>query len=686
MEALYALLHILITNSAYGTVQRNSDCNDGDISVVSFVNPDPEIGSFKKVLNDVPSLAVLANDPRAALPNSFTICSTVQSVLSTKPSHLMFFNLIGRDGERALPAVLFGNDFWTTQKASGMIPTVFPNQWVRSCMAVNSTSGIVKWVVNGNLVDNSTNDIFKDSKISAKLSHNLILGAYQLPSKSWQVYSNKVTNINVFTNMLSVPIMQIMTKDGDFCEEGDYLAWSDMEWDLRGGAVIDKIGAGELETNPPVNLYTAGFQNRDTCKYFCENLGGQMPYLSNKSTFGKLQGFCERKMNERQQTTWLAVDDKREEGIWRDSYTGQSLNFTPPWVGNEPNGGKGENCAVVGVNCNWGDMPCTKSAGYNCLCENHPNPNLKLLGLCKESVIDHSFQPQNDAKDIERLTLVGHSTSIEYDGKLWVMNVFHYNVTGTSRAPHASFTLGKNQWTVFGDTSCNKEGNFYKADLKMSGCKEDEFTCYNGQCVSMQERCNQVPDCRDRSDERNCVILVLEEGYNMRVPPVEKDAMRKITPVAVNVSLTLLKVVAIEEEDHSIELQIQITLEWNEIRATYQNLKPEIYLNALSYDEISSLWLPLVIYMNTDQQESTRFANDWEWSTYVSVKRMGNFTRGTYNTDEAEIFKGEENTLVMTQSYTHEFQCVYDLGRYPFDTQVHDVFAYFSIFTQYSNI
>ena len=38
--------------------------------------------------------------------------------------------------------------------------------------------------------------------------------------------------------------------------------------------------------------------------------------------------------------------------------------------------------------------------------------------------------------------------------------------------------------------------------------------------------------------------------------------------------------------------------------------------------------------------------------------------------DEREIFEGSENTLNMTQTYTHEFQCVYQLDSYPFDTQV----------------
>ena len=37
--------------------------------------------------------------------------------------------------------------------------------------------------------------------------------------------------------------------------------------------------------------------------------------------------------------------------------------------------------------------------------------------------------------------------------------------------------------------------------------------------------------------------------------------------------------------------------------------------------------------------------------------------------DEREIFKGSENRLIMRQTYTHEFQCVYNLHNYPFDKQ-----------------
>ena len=35
--------------------------------------------------------------------------------------------------------------------------------------------------------------------------------------------------------------------------------------------------------------------------------------------------------------------------------------------------------------------------------------------------------------------------------------------------------------------------------------------------------------------------------------------------------------------------------------------------------------LPLVIYTNTDQQETTRLGAKWEWSTMIHVLRQGDY-------------------------------------------------------------
>ena len=209
--------------------------------------------------------------------------------------------------------------------------------------------------------------------------------------------------------------------------------------------------------------------------------------------------------------------------------------------------------------------------------------------------------------------------------------------------------------------------------LKLTGCKEEgEFTCDDGQCVKMEERCNQVPDCRDESDEEGCKVVILKKGYNKNIPPIGRGKDGGTIHANVNISITLMKVVEIEETDHSIHLQFEINLRWKENRVTYHNLKEKTSLNALTDEDIGQLWLPLVIYDNTDQKESTRLGMEWEWVTRVSVVKEGNFTRRSEldEVDEAEIFEGAENTLTMTQTYTWEFQCQYKLQKYPFDTQV----------------
>ena len=449
MILILILLCLLGTKVAHAAVKIDirRRCEEQKINVANFLNLVSQIGSLQKSLNDVPSLATLANDPRAALPESFTICSDIMSVFSTKRNYLMFFNLLGRDGEPFLSAIMVDGKFFTTRVAKGKTAIVFPNKWVRSCMAIHTVSGIIQWVVDGSLVENNTIDALKGPKVPIDLNGRIILGARKVSKKSWYVLSNKLTNLNIFSCLLLLELMQRRTNGEDIClEEGDYLAWSEMKWDLQGRATIEKIRKEELDTKPLVNLYSARVPMRD-CKHFCENLGTQMPSVFNTTELGRFTEFCREKMIDLSHGIWLAADDTDEEGVWRDSLTGQPLKYTPPWEGTEPNGGTAQNCAAF-QGCGWVDIPCDRR--YYCPCHSQPRPSLKFLGLCKETFIDRDYQPQNDVKDIETLTIVGHSTSIKYDQNqmLWLMNVVNSNVTGTSIAPYESFILGKKTYSL----------------------------------------------------------------------------------------------------------------------------------------------------------------------------------------------------------------------------------------------
>ena len=127
---------------------------------------------------------------------------------------------------------------------------------------------------------------------------------------------------------------------------------------------------------------------------------------------------------------------------------------------------------------------------------------------------------------------------------------------------------------------------------------------------------------------------------------------------------------SIDEEDQFIELQFAIALGWNDYRLTYHNLNSNLYLNALSAKERESVWLPQVMYTNTKQLETTRLGENWEWTTNVFANKTVPRKADDSWVDETEISEGSQNSLIMQQAYTHEFHCVLQLERYPFDTQV----------------
>ena len=73
-----------------------------------------------------------------------------------------------------------------------------------------------------------------------------------------------------------------------------------------------------------------------------------------------------------------------------------------------------------------------------------------------------------------------------------------------------------------------------------------------------------------------------------------------------------------------IGFQFAIMLEWREVRATYHNLKTNSH-NALRDDEMSELWIPYIIFDNTDAKDAVKLSA--EVYTTMVVTREGNFTR-----------------------------------------------------------
>ena len=82
----------------------------------------------------------------------------------------------------------------------------------------------------------------------------------------------------------------------------------------------------------------------DSCVHHFENLGTKVPSVATFEEWIKLQAFLKKKLFEKGFHTlmiWLPIEDKETEDVWKDFYTRQDgQNFTQPWLGLKPDGGK----------------------------------------------------------------------------------------------------------------------------------------------------------------------------------------------------------------------------------------------------------------------------------------------------------------------------------------------------------
>ena len=134
-------------------------------------------------------------------------------------------------------------------------------------------------------------------------------------------------------------------------------------------------------------------------------------------------------------------------------------------------------------------------------------------------------------------------------------------------------------------------------------------------------------------------------------------------------STSIRNIIDISEVQNIIELKFDIFMEWYEYRVDYQNLKTEQALNTLSDEELRSLWIPYIIFQNTDNDEAVQLDGV---RSRVFISRESGFQRsGLEIADEIEIFSGAANKLSIGQTYSKQFHCNYLLHYFPFDTQVH---------------
>ena len=626
----------------------------------------------------------------SSLPTSFTICSSI-SADSTFTS-IALFQLLSNTGQPWLMVLVERMD--TRDEVMLMVDSSagvrYSNHtlhrrpmkefWSHGCVSVDTISGRLIIVLNGETIEDK---IFKDltgatDKIPRDLSQKLLLG--KVFQGFWYQCSQRVANVNVWGSVLGEADMAEITTTVGCGREGDLLPWKKMEWKLEGEAVMDEVTKEELcheESN--ILVLTAGMARADECIQACPKLqrARAAPVRTAEEGAKVLERLVEVvvqpgagtiRLGMESLSTWLAISDSASEGNWSDAYTGERI-LEPQWVPGEPDGGDGANCALLVVPWQgWVDWTCQapRSQVIFCACHLPNRPLLRLRGLCSESAFDTEYLAHNRLSD-GQLTFFGlHNSVIDFQNGSWHLRTFGSDANATSSATKESLLLGKRKWTVEKDLC--QDGSSFDRILKLTGCRKDEFTCNDGECITMEQRCDRLVHCRDSSDEQDCKILVLEENYNKRVPPLPDPDQRggESFHLQLNVSLTVGHVQNIDETRGTFQLNFESCYEWFERRVSFHNLKQKAATNSLLPEEYEKLWLPEVRYSRTTERIAKVVA-----AKVITVSKQGGFVRsGKDVTDEIEIYAGAENKLSMKETRVEEFLCSLHTFWYPFDKQV----------------
>ena len=156
-----------------------------------------------------------------------------------------------------------------------------------------------------------------------------------------------------------------------------------------------------------------------------------------------------------------------------------------------------------------------------------------------------------------------------------------------------SYPFGTKTWELAGEVCNLLPGTL--VNLTLSVCRNDQFTCSDGTCIPLISRCDLRIDCSDQSDEAQCSVVQLPQGYRNTIPPPPtKDG----SPLQVLIYINIIAFPSIVTQDLTFVTTMSLSLRWKDVRLSYLNLKDDRTLNLLFGEAVASIWTPRVFFSN----------------------------------------------------------------------------------------
>nr|XP_045625856.1 uncharacterized protein LOC123775072 [Procambarus clarkii] len=490
-----------------------------------------------------------------------------------------------------------------------------------------------------------------------------------------QTFSGEITALNVwFTVLNASTIRKLAGCESE--EEGDALGWSRTVWNISGEAQwqVKEMHQVCHQTTGRINFFADRF-TLDDSKHFCKVVGGRVAVPVSEDENSWLYrtsqddgNYCSSGLGS--SYLWMGASDQVIEGTWQYLGTNLSVPWQGPWRGGKPNGGLVENCLVMlaaPFAGQWSDIACVDSYQFCVACEfTHPSMlYLKGPALCTASPFNQEYVI--GSRQGSRTSLEGYFDSDifwDLENSTWIIKSLKIPGAVARWKPEGKdlYPLGTKTWVMGGKVCDLQVGE--EVNLTLSVCGGGEFTCSDGTCINLTQRCDLRINCPDQSDEASCSAVSLPDTYRNTIPP---PPTKEGQPLDIYFFIDIISFLSIATEDLTFTTTMSLHLRWQDVRLTYHNLHDEHTLNLLSKDAVEKIWTPTVSFSNA---HGNVFTNLERGSRVECVRQKPSRPSPPQYTHETNIFSGLENSMEMSQSYTAQYSCDFDLIMFPFDAQV----------------
>ncbi|XP_066983228.1 uncharacterized protein [Macrobrachium rosenbergii] len=370
---------------------------------------------------------------------------------------------------------------------------------------------------------------------------------------------------------------------------------------------------------------------------------------------------------------WLGVRGDPETQLWRHYITNAPLSYTSFSYGSGINITQASSCVSFVGSKDTVDSRHAVWFSKNCheercaICHFNKVEVLRARGLCPESEFDSdyflnfennsiSFSGVYYSQIVKNPGVTDPETGITSYGSWTLFRLDKPDIQATLEMDSpTSYPIGFNTWVVKNDR-CGQPN----MTLVLTSCGANQFSCNDGACVGIEERCNFETDCPDGSDELNCNFLELVGTYDASDSPSREED----EPVHVLFLMNILSIREIDIANFKFVAEVQVIMEWIDERLEFQHLNKNIELNTIA--DVTP-WLPKVEFLGDEKAMSDV---EVRRSTLMVNRQSDPLPDNSQNVQEALVFEGRNNPLILKRKLTIDTPCQFNLEAFPFDTQI----------------